>query len=249
MPNGDVTVPALSGLGDIGKGGWAEQTFKFDKPVWAFGVTYFSPNDVNLSKSDDVPVAYTLADGTVVKLGSSGTSGGVISGNSRTFVGVVDKSGKGISSVTLRVQGTAAASQPLYIEDIGFAMPGPPPGNWKLTLDDEFNGTALDPKVWVTGYHFTDIINNEEQAYVPENVSVANGICTIKVEKRQAKNTDMDGNTGALKEYASGAITTMGKWTQTYGYWEARVKMTSGPGTWPAYWLLTDRGAQVEERQ
>ncbi len=95
VPNGDTTVPALGGLGDIGKGGWAAQTFKFDKPVWAFGVTYFSPNDVNLSKSDDVPVSYTLSDVTVVRLGSAGASGGVISGNNRTFVGVVDQSGKG----------------------------------------------------------------------------------------------------------------------------------------------------------
>ena len=250
LPNDDgSTTTALGGLGDVGKGGWAEQTFKFQKPVWAFGVTYFSPNDLNLAKAagdaKDYPVSYTLGDGTVVNLGSQGSAGGVISGNGKTFVGMVDPTGKGISSVTLRVQGTASVSQPVYIEDLGFAMAGPPPGDWKMTLDEEFNGDKLDPKIWVTGYHFTDIINHELQAYVPENVTVANGVCTIKVEKRTAVNQDMWGHTGATQPYASGAITSMGKWTQTYGYWEARVKMTGSPGTWPAFWMLADRGEKV----
>lgn len=246
VPMGSAAQAALGGLGDIGNGGWAQQTFKFDKPVWAFGVTLFSPNEVNLSKPNEVPVAYTLSDGTVMKVGSAGVSSGVVSGGGKTFVGIIDKTGKGIASVTLSEQGTATASQPVYLGDIGFAMPGPPPGDWKMTLDEEFNGNALDPKTWVTGYHFSNIINNEMQAYTPDAVTVANGVCTIKVEKRDAPNTDMTGYKGPVMHYASGAITTMGKWTQTYGYWEARVKMTSGPGTWPAFWLLTDRGSQVK---
>ena len=250
LPGDDSsTTTALGGLGDIGKGGWAQQTFQFEKPVWGFGVTYSSPADMNLSSTAGAakgyPVSYTLSDGTVVNLGSQGSSGGVISGKNKTFVGLVDQTGKGISSVTLRVEGTAAGSQPVYVEDLGYAMAGPPPGNWKMTLDEEFKGDKLDPKVWVTGYHFKDIINYEMQGYVPENNIVGNGVLTIKVEKRQCQNTDMYGNTGATQQYASGAITTMGKFTQTYGYFEARVKMTSGAGTWPAFWLLADRGKQI----
>ena len=245
MTNDDgSTSTALGGLGDIGNGGWAEQTFKFQKPVWAFGVSYLSPNDLNLSKAADFPVIYTLSDGTVVNLGTSGSSGGVVTGKNKTFVGLIDQTGKGISSVTVRVQGTANGAQPVTIGDLGFAMQGPPPGDWKLTLDAEFKGDKLDPKIWTTGYHFSDVINNEMQAYTPENVIVGNGVCTIKVEKRDAQNTDMTGFKGPLQHYASGAITSMGKWTQTYGYWEARVKMSGGPGTWPAFWMLTDRGKE-----
>jgi beta-glucanase (GH16 family) len=43
--------------------------------------------------------------------------------------------------------------------------------------------------------------------------------------------------------FRSGAIQTYKKWQQTYGYFEARVKMPSGKGTWPAFWLLPDRVA------
>ena len=111
---------------------------------------------------------------------------GAVAGNARTFVGVSDSSGKGITSATFRLQGTVADKQPLYIESLAFALAGLPPGEWKLTWSDEFDGKALDTTKWNTGYRFVDVINNELQGYVPENVVVANGICTIKVEKREA---------------------------------------------------------------
>lgn len=232
--------PVLGGLGDAGKGGWVEQTFEFKKPVWGFGVTYRSPADLKLAKAGEVyPVSYTLSDGTKVNLDSAGS---VISG--KTFVGVIDKTDKGISSVTVRVQGTAAGAQPVFIEDLAFALAGPPPGDWKLTMADEFNGDKLDPAIWTTGYTFPDVINNEMQAYVPENVTVANGVCTIKVEIKDGVNTDRTGRHGQARKFTSGAFTSFDKFTQTYGYFEARIKMPKarGAGIWPAFWVLPDRG-------
>lgn len=243
---GDDSQPyqVLGGLGDLGGGAWAEQTFKFQKPVWGFGVTYRSPGNLKLGTGAGYPVSYTLSDGTVVNMGSSSGLGGIISAKARTFVGLIDKTDKGISSVTLRVQGTAGDSQPVYIEDLAFALAGPPPGNWKLTMDDEFNGNKLDPAHWAPGYIFPDVINNELQGFVPENVTVANGICTVKVEHRDCVNTDWIGRKGAAQKFASGNFTSYDKFTQTYGYFEARIKMPHyrGAGVWPAFWMLPDRG-------
>lgn len=239
----------LGGLGDIGRGGWAEQTIKFEKPVWGVGVTYRSPGEVRLAKAKTHPVSYTLSDGTVVNLGTAGDSGGVIAANGKTFVGVIDHTDKGISSVTLRTQGAQDASQPLYIEDLAFALAGPPPGDWKLTLNDDFSGNKLDEKVWSTGYKFVDVINNELQGFVPENVTVANGMCTIKTEQRDCQNTDRFGNKKAAQKFASGAFTSVDKFTQTYGYFEARIRMPKarGAGIWPAFWMLPDRGRDYPE--
>ena len=243
-----LPVPVLDGLGDIGNGAWAEQTFAFQKPVWGFGIVYRSPNDATLGVSaatgNRAPVSYTLSDGTAVNLGQAGGSNSVIPGNRPTFVGVIDSTDKGITSVTVRMKGTAAGTQPLTIEDLSFALAGPPPGDWKLTLADEFNGTSLNTNIWTPGYTFPDVINSEMQGYVPENISVSNGICTIKVELRDCVNTDRTGRKGPTQKFASGAFTSYDKFTQTYGYFEARVKMTKapGPGTWPAFWMLPDRG-------
>lgn len=242
---------ALGGLGNIGKGGWSEQTFKLSQPVWAFGVTYRSPEEVALGKSGAIPLTYTLSDGTVVNLGGRGDSGGTIAANTKTFVGVMDKTDKGISSVTVRIQGRGKAAQPVYIEDIAFALAGPPPGDWKLVMSDDFNGDQLNPKYWATGYTFPDVINNELQGYVPENVTVANGLCTIKVEQRDCVNTDRTGRKGSAQKFASGAFTSFDKFTQTYGYFEARLKMprARGAGIWPAFWVLPDRGPEYGSRR
>ena len=244
----------LGGLGDIGNGGWAEQTFKFEKPVWSFGVTYRSPNDVNLAKigsEKSYPLSYTLSDGTVVNLGKAGASGGVLSSKGKTFVGVIDETDKGIASVTLRVQGTAKGAQSLFIEDLAFAMAGPPPGNWKISLEDNFDGDKLNPKIWKQGYTFADVINSEMQGFVPENVTVANGLCTIKVERKDCRNTDRNGiQKGPIQKYASGNFTSFDKFTQTYGYFEARLKMCKprGAGVWPAFWMLPDRGKEYPQK-
>lgn len=236
----------LGGLGSIGKSAWAEQTFRFEKPVWACGITYRSAQDARLASSPDgkiAPVSYTLSDGTVVPLAGSAD---ILSRNGKTFVGLIDKTDKGIASMTIRVQGTAAAAQPLYIEDLAFAMSGPPPGDWKLVLNDNFDGNALNPDIWAPGYTFKDVINNEYQGFVPENIVVANGVGTIKVEKRDCFNTDREGKKGLAQKFASGAFTSFGKFTPTYGYFEARVKMPKarGAGVWPAFWMLPDRGKE-----
>lgn len=119
----------------------------------------------------------------------------------------------------------------------------PPPGTWTLVWNDDFNGTDLDAAKWSRGPRTGDIIPGELQGYVPENVTVANGLCTIKVEKRPCSNTGKNGDTGGPRDYASGCIETYGKFTQTYGYIEARIRAATGPGTWPAIWLMPDRGA------
>lgn len=43
------------------------------------------------------------------------------------------------------------------------------------------------------------------------------------------------------------AFSTDGKWTATYGYYEARMKLCRGYGTWPAFWLFNHIGADRPE--
>jgi beta-glucanase (GH16 family) len=242
----------LGGLGDIGWGGstHAQHTFTFSKPVRSMGVVYRSGSDVKLQRTgynaDNYPVSYTLSDGTVVNLGTLGGLAATFTANTNTFVGVRDTTGKGISSVTFRVRGTAGGvSQYAYIDDLVFDIAGPPAGNWTVALDENFNGTSLNTAVWSKGYRWAPVINNELQAFRPENVTIGGGLCTLYVEKRTAQNQDMNGYNGQTQQYASGAIQTYNKWRHGYGYFEARMRMSSARGTWPAFWLLPDRGPTV----
>ena len=72
--------------------------------------------------------------------------------------------------------------------------------------------------------------NNELQYYTDrtENVKVENGYLLITANREEYN--------GSL--YTSARITTQGKFEQAYGRFEARIKVPSGKGFWPAFWLL-----------
>ncbi len=108
-----------------------------------------------------------------------------------------------------------------------------------LVWADEFdsNGTP-DPTKWnlVTGDGTEQGIpgwgNNELQTYTdrPENVTVQNGILIITAKKERFEG----------KSYTSARIHTKGLYEQKYGRFEARIKVPTGKGIWPAFWLLGD---------
>jgi beta-glucanase (GH16 family) len=59
------------------------------------------------------------------------------------------------------------------------------------------------------------------------------GIMTITASTKAAEPTCT-----LNKNWTSGKFTTQGKQHFTYGYFEARMKMPVGGGTWPAFWTL-----------
>ncbi|HEX9014595.1 MAG TPA: glycoside hydrolase family 16 protein [Chloroflexota bacterium] len=103
---------------------------------------------------------------------------------------------------------------------------------WKLTFDDEFNGSALDASRWTTHFWWGRTRDVELQYYVDDAVEVADGALTLRAEKRS------EGG----KSYTSGVVTTLGSFSQRYGFWEVRARTPAGAGLWPAVWLLPDAG-------
>jgi beta-glucanase (GH16 family) len=99
---------------------------------------------------------------------------------------------------------------------------------------DEFNGSELDAGRWqhVPGDGCDQGLcgwgNGEEQWYLPDNVSVDNGLLRI-VAKRQKH---------AQRQYTSGKISTEGLVAFKYGRIEARMKLPMGEGYWPAFWAM-----------
>jgi beta-glucanase (GH16 family) len=48
-------------------------------------------------------------------------------------------------------------------------------------------------------------------------------------------------------EYVSGILTTQGRFSQKYGYFEIRARIPVGIGVWPAFWMLADNGGWPPE--
>lgn len=116
----------------------------------------------------------------------------------------------------------------------------PVEGNWVKTLDENFDGDTLNDKLWTPRFPWNGPQPGQLQRYAPENVTVANGVAVFTVEKK-AGHENNDPKLGT-RNYTSGLIQSYDKWSQLYGYFEARIKVPYVRGLWPAYWMMPDRG-------
>ena len=100
---------------------------------------------------------------------------------------------------------------------------------WDLVFADEFNGptAAVDTTKWNVD-DGPNAANNELQWYSRDNVFVENGNLVLKSEPRWINGY----------QFASGKVTTAGKFSPHYGRFEIRAKLPTGQGIWPAHWLL-----------
>lgn len=116
----------------------------------------------------------------------------------------------------------------------------PVPGDWVQTLNDDFNGTALNKKLWSHESWWNGLLEAQDQAYSPSMTTVRDGLLTIKFEKRTIHQND-DPKL-PTRPYATSILVSYDKWTQRYGYIEARIKPPTARGLWPAFWMMPDRG-------
>jgi beta-glucanase (GH16 family) len=110
--------------------------------------------------------------------------------------------------------------------------------SWTLIWSDEFDepdGSAPDRSKWtiVTGGNGWG--NNESQYYTarPQNVEIQNGKLVIAAAQEEYTGPD-----GVARSYTSARLNTSTKFEQSYGRFEARIKIPFGQGMWPAFWLL-----------
>ncbi|NDA64829.1 MAG: glycoside hydrolase family 16 protein, partial [Chitinophagia bacterium] len=96
---------------------------------------------------------------------------------------------------------------------------------------DEFDKPgAPDPTKWSYETGGNGFGNNELQYYTPgQNVKVENGVLKITARMEPYEN----------RQFTSGKMITKGKGDWKYGRFEARIKLPSGKGTWPAFWMLS----------
>ncbi|QBA64731.1 glycoside hydrolase family 16 protein [Muriicola soli] len=103
----------------------------------------------------------------------------------------------------------------------------------QLTMQDEFDvDGAPDSSIW--GYDIgtgqNGWGNNELQYYTdrPENVTINNGVLVITARQESFEGSN----------YTSARLITKGRFEQTYGRFEARIRTPYGKGIWPAFWML-----------
>ena len=146
------------------------------------------------------------------------------------------------------------------------------PSSLQLSFSDDFDDFSArtsrtdSSAIWSTemgdvrGYDAvmsrTLVGNNEQQLYVDVNMkdaagnavtinpfSVDDGVLSITAQRTP------EGMESALHGYdfTSGYISTRDTFSQTYGYFEARMQLPADAGTWPAFWLFREDGVWPPE--
>jgi len=110
-------------------------------------------------------------------------------------------------------------------------------GPWKMTFHDEFDGKTIDTDRWNI---YTENYWDKRSHFSKDNVILGDGLVRLRMEKKTGHEND-DPNRKQTR-YAVGFLDTYGKWAQRYGYFEARMKLPTAPGLWPAFWTMPDRG-------
>jgi beta-glucanase (GH16 family) len=113
---------------------------------------------------------------------------------------------------------------------------------WTMVWSDEFEGTAVNDANWTPQIgDGTDITeadpplpepswgNREEQWYLAENATVADGNLVITARQEEVV---------APYPYTSARLRSKDKLDIKYGRVEARIKTPTGQGLWSAFWML-----------
>jgi beta-glucanase (GH16 family) len=145
----------------------------------------------------------------------------------------------------LRVQAITAQATPMETPPWLGQRP-PVEGDWVKSFAEEFDTATIDAAKWnIYGENFWDKASH----FSKDNLLLGGGVAKLRYEKKRGCHNDDPKQTLALTNpkvsesaYATGFLDTYGKWTQRYGYFEARMKLPSAPGLWPAFWLMPDRG-------
>ena len=113
----------------------------------------------------------------------------------------------------------------------------PVEGEWVKTFEDNFDGATINTALWNT---YSENHWDKRVGFSKDNVILGDGLAKLRIEKRAGHHNDDPA--GRATEFATGWLDTYGKWTQTYGYYEVRVKLPTAPSMFTAFWLMPERG-------
>lgn len=115
-------------------------------------------------------------------------------------------------------------------------------GTRAVAFSDDFDGPAgapVDEAKWQT--ETGDNVDNHERQYYTSGADNAalDGNGNLVITARKENPGDYQCWYGKC-EYTSARLNTAGRFTQTHGHVEARIKVPRGQGMWPAFWMLGD---------
>ena len=115
-----------------------------------------------------------------------------------------------------------------------------PDSDWTLAWSDEFDGPQISAANWSHQTGGGGWGNNELQYYTNSSANsyIENGCLVIKAKRE----TQPVGG----RNYTSARLTSQAKQSFAYGKLEARIKIPSGMGIWPAFWMMPENSSAYD---
>jgi beta-glucanase (GH16 family) len=140
-----------------------------------------------------------------------------------------------VSAPSVRTAAAEAAPADLC----GPPVPKPDGGEWVCVGGDDFSGTELDRSLWTpltSKGRGTTVACNADS---PRTVAVREGTLRLTVRRGEGSLRCPPSGLGTRATYVTGSVSTMGRFSQQYGRFEARIKAqaTTEPGLQEAFWL------------
>ena len=130
------------------------------------------------------------------------------------------------------------------------------PANWELVWQDEFNETSLDTTKWTKIDRWTDLDFGMTRQEWLQNADKWKDINNINCFSYTTGDADLyefkDGmlvlygkvNKDTLSDprpFLQGAVKSKRKFAFQYGKIEIRAKLEAAKGSWPAFWMLSEK--------
>ena len=117
--------------------------------------------------------------------------------------------------------------------------------DWKMSFNEKFD-KPLDLHTWNI---YTPNWWEQTTHYSRDNVIVRGNTAALRFEKKRGPHNDDPNDSpnwgdNGHSDYACGYLDTYGKWTQRYGYFEARLKIPRAEGLTACFWMMPDRGRE-----
>ncbi len=121
---------------------------------------------------------------------------------------------------------------------------------WKISFEDDFEGTSLDNSKWLTNYFWGDMVLNDKYSMITDkhipsdnNIQVKNSVATIITRKEKANGKAWSPEYGFVPkefDYTSGILCNGKNFKQKYGRFKAKVRLNKPSGVTHAFWMLSE---------
>lgn len=112
-------------------------------------------------------------------------------------------------------------------------------GHWQCVGADHFDGDGLNPYLWTALEQPGEDTRVACNLDSPKTVRVSDGVLRLTVRHARGGLKCPKAPDGTRATYASGSVSTVGKFTRQYGRFEARIRAeaTQEPGLQETFWM------------